>query len=269
MADEQVRHLERQAAGGDPEATTRLLRERMRSGDLARERVELAAWVGDEAALAALGVASTTAHLGDWAAGLERFGHHVGLRAVVEMAACGATLLEPGTRDTRIVRTLVQRARALTEHPQRLGAELMVSEFPDERGPLWQAILAGVRTANARPYYLDQADPEVLRAYAEHFPRRHPHPDTGERWTYTHTALNRRRWIHHFDHRRHPVSGFPTHNTFPASPTWKPTGETPPHPVMRCGLLGDCLVELANVVVRMGGEVEEAVAVALVPWALR
>ena len=46
VADEQQRELERQAASGDVEAEARLLLERVRSGDLAEDRLRLAAYLG-------------------------------------------------------------------------------------------------------------------------------------------------------------------------------------------------------------------------------
>lgn len=50
MSDQRIRDLERQALTGDREASVRLLTERLRAGDLARERLELAAYCGDEMA---------------------------------------------------------------------------------------------------------------------------------------------------------------------------------------------------------------------------
>ena len=53
MSDQSTRTAERQAqADPSPEAEARLLKERMRAGELNRERVELAARFGDAAALA-------------------------------------------------------------------------------------------------------------------------------------------------------------------------------------------------------------------------
>lgn len=54
MGDARARSLERSAAVGDPEAGARVIRERMRSG-LSLARVKLAAYVGDEACVAAIG----------------------------------------------------------------------------------------------------------------------------------------------------------------------------------------------------------------------
>lgn len=55
MADARVRDLERAAGAGDVDAQARLLVERVRAGRLTQERLELAAYAGDAAALTALG----------------------------------------------------------------------------------------------------------------------------------------------------------------------------------------------------------------------
>jgi len=82
MADDRLRRLEREAAGGDPEARARLLRERARSGELPRERLGLAAWLGDPAAAAALGpeAPAPPEEVGRWAAGAARFGQEAFVR---------------------------------------------------------------------------------------------------------------------------------------------------------------------------------------------
>ncbi len=58
MADQRLRDLERDATHGDLQARARLLRERLRVGDLAEERLRLAAYLGDEAARSACGDAA-------------------------------------------------------------------------------------------------------------------------------------------------------------------------------------------------------------------
>lgn len=58
MADERQRRLERAGAAGDPEAAAAALGERVRRGELPRERLELAAYLGDPAAARALGAAA-------------------------------------------------------------------------------------------------------------------------------------------------------------------------------------------------------------------
>jgi hypothetical protein len=67
--DSRLRSLSRSALTGDPESKARLLLERARSGQLSRERLELAAYCGDDAALAVLGdvFADERGHFFDYA----------------------------------------------------------------------------------------------------------------------------------------------------------------------------------------------------------
>ncbi len=67
MSDATLRRLSRQAATGDVEAQARQLLERVRSGSLTRERLELAAWGGHEAARLNIGAATP------WALGKHGF----------------------------------------------------------------------------------------------------------------------------------------------------------------------------------------------------
>jgi len=55
LSDARLRELEKDAARGEPGAQVRLLVERMRTGGLTQERVELAAYCGDTAARMATG----------------------------------------------------------------------------------------------------------------------------------------------------------------------------------------------------------------------
>lgn len=55
MADDRLRSLERAAAGGDLDAITALLSQRVRAGDLEHTRLELAAFLGDPLARRILG----------------------------------------------------------------------------------------------------------------------------------------------------------------------------------------------------------------------
>lgn len=54
LVDERLQDLRRRVAQGEPGARVALLAERLRTGDLTRERLELAAFVGDEDARRAL-----------------------------------------------------------------------------------------------------------------------------------------------------------------------------------------------------------------------
>lgn len=95
MSDARLRQIER-AAHDDPYATAALLAARMRRGELTRERVEIAAYAGDEAARLAVphlvldrGVtwADVDAQrLTDWVRGLSRWGSEVLVRAAVAAA---------------------------------------------------------------------------------------------------------------------------------------------------------------------------------------
>jgi hypothetical protein len=58
MSDARRRALERDASHGDPDAAAALLAERLRAGEVTRERVALAALLGDPAARAVVGAAA-------------------------------------------------------------------------------------------------------------------------------------------------------------------------------------------------------------------
>lgn len=75
MSDARLRQLQRDAATGDLAARARLLNERVRIGDLAPDRLQLAAYLGDEAAEEALGQrphVPPTITIGRWVRGLAR-----------------------------------------------------------------------------------------------------------------------------------------------------------------------------------------------------
>jgi hypothetical protein len=55
VVDERLRHLEREAAGGDLDTRARWLLDRVRAGRLPGDRLQLAAWLGDAAARLAVG----------------------------------------------------------------------------------------------------------------------------------------------------------------------------------------------------------------------
>lgn len=73
VSDERRRRLEREAAAGDLAARAALLAERVRVGELAADRLELAAHLGDPAAAQALGrepLGPPTITMGRWVRGL-------------------------------------------------------------------------------------------------------------------------------------------------------------------------------------------------------
>jgi hypothetical protein len=99
MSDEQLREIERKVEEGDESARVKLLRERLRAGQLERDRLELAAYAGDRDARLVLG--SSMQHLAcacggkdtthghpeiewapfaDWAEGFGRWGREVAIR---------------------------------------------------------------------------------------------------------------------------------------------------------------------------------------------
>lgn len=86
MSDERLRQLERRwretGAAGDEAA---YLRERVRVGELPRERLELAAYCGHEAASGATGVCGPR-DLEQWVAGLSRWDMQTAMRAALAAA---------------------------------------------------------------------------------------------------------------------------------------------------------------------------------------
>lgn len=89
MSDERRRRAERDAAGdGGDEAAARDLIERLRSGELTRERVALAAYLGDRASCLALdaGPRAEVVTPGAWARGLAAFGREAEVRAAIAVA---------------------------------------------------------------------------------------------------------------------------------------------------------------------------------------
>jgi hypothetical protein len=84
VSDHRLRDLERrwQASGSHPDAVA-LLRERLRTGELSRDRVQLAAYAGDAAACDAVGEGAGPSSLDDWVVGLGRWGGPGLVRAAI------------------------------------------------------------------------------------------------------------------------------------------------------------------------------------------
>ncbi|MCO5165257.1 MAG: hypothetical protein M9894_02660 [Planctomycetes bacterium] len=96
--DDRLQDLRRRANQGEPGARTALLGERLRAGDLRRERLDLAAYVGDEDARAVLDPAfPPPVDLGLWARGLARWGLEAVLRA--GLAASRSAFREEEVKD--------------------------------------------------------------------------------------------------------------------------------------------------------------------------
>ena len=114
--DERLRRLERGARGGDQQAEARELRERERSGGLPSKRLELAAYLGNEAARAVVGSGHVFdlgpglldgqgkwggAHIVDgldlvpWTRGLMPFGAEVGVRAACAAVHIALSAVDP------------------------------------------------------------------------------------------------------------------------------------------------------------------------------
>lgn len=87
MADDQLRELERRfRASGSIDDERRWLGERLRAGTITRERLEVAAHAGHEAARAVLGAAPPPDDLVPWLEPMEARGLDVSLRATLAIA---------------------------------------------------------------------------------------------------------------------------------------------------------------------------------------
>ncbi len=114
--DARLRDLARRAREtGAPEDGAAWLLERVRTGDLGRENLRLAAHLGDPAATAALDDRAPVREPGElraWAAALEHWGPDVLARASV---AAAETIL--GARSPASVRAAIEAARAFVDQP--------------------------------------------------------------------------------------------------------------------------------------------------------
>jgi hypothetical protein len=129
MSDARLRARERAASTGDVHDQARLLLERVRSGRLSRERLELAAWAGEPAACAATnGAPAYDLTLGDWCRGFERWNTDKRLGVRVAAAACRETWdrLEPGHGYHR-GRRLHDRYRSGTNRDECLTCDGLVA----------------------------------------------------------------------------------------------------------------------------------------------
>ena len=99
MTDSKLRELERQAAQGGVEAQAKLLLERVRVGDLDKAKLELAAYLGNEASRVALGKDAPEVPEGfrEWVLGLQRWGREALARGAVALAAYTCPQNEDGT----------------------------------------------------------------------------------------------------------------------------------------------------------------------------
>jgi hypothetical protein len=97
MGDDRLRDLERRAKQLQPGARAALLTERLRTGELTRERLELAAYAGDADARAIGFGPSAAAAPADWFRGFYRWGKATRVRA--GLAACASIDVEPRLAD--------------------------------------------------------------------------------------------------------------------------------------------------------------------------
>ncbi|MCO5167628.1 MAG: hypothetical protein M9894_14870 [Planctomycetes bacterium] len=106
--DDRLQDLRRRVAQGEPGARVALLAERVRTGDITRERLELAAYVGDDDArqLCAGMVLDSSAALTDWYAGMLRFGPEAAVRSGLALLALAR---EPAGEGTSAALALLER----------------------------------------------------------------------------------------------------------------------------------------------------------------
>ena len=143
MADARLRSLERAARAGDVAARARLLAERVRLGRLARDRVELAAHLGDPAAALVVGVELPAGPLGPWAAELRRWGHEACARVALATATAMLPVWEawePGVYAPGVHLRWAVRA----------GHELLASRDQDERWRVAEGALLAAEEAVER-----------------------------------------------------------------------------------------------------------------------
>jgi hypothetical protein len=124
--DDRLRRLERRAGGNDLEARTRLVSQRLRAGQLSLEHARLAAYLGDEAARAALGEdappsASDLADLRVWLEHLRGYGTEVVLRAARAAADVALQIYEEAYPDDDRLRAALRAHDAYLAAPEALA----------------------------------------------------------------------------------------------------------------------------------------------------
>ncbi|MEZ6188480.1 MAG: hypothetical protein R3F62_26200 [Planctomycetota bacterium] len=140
MSDQRLRRLGRDARGGDLGARAELIVHRLRNGELERRLASLAAYLGDEAAAAALGQldepfpdppTTVDAHreVRRWLRELGRYGQDVAVRACVILAEpCLVALDVPGER--QIAQVALDAAREWLARPSD-GQQLVCNRAGD------------------------------------------------------------------------------------------------------------------------------------------
>ncbi len=158
MSDKRAREDERRAAQGDVEAEARQLLDRLRTGTLDRERLKLAAYLGDPAAECAIGAVDVPSELGAWVEGLGAWNDMFALRAALVTAVPAVADWEQHYEDRRPVphpREAIDFAREWLECP-----------CSDHTIPVYNARQrAGARLRGQPPLQLDEL--EVLERAGE------------------------------------------------------------------------------------------------------
>ena len=135
MADEELRRLERLAGAGDLEAEARLLLERLRIGDVSREGVELAAYLGHGAAgVVVPGVTPADPEPLEWVSGLGRWGKEVAVRAAILAARAVLPRFEDVMTHEEGPRKAIRAAEEWLVHPceaHRVAARLAMEAADD------------------------------------------------------------------------------------------------------------------------------------------
>ena len=144
MSDARRREIER-AAASDPAAAGRLLLERLRAGEVTRERVHLLALVGDTAACLALGIAAPTdpEKVARAAVGMGWLPVAIGLTAAARRAL-GDERSNPLQRAAGLALQRLEQAQAATGETARpalvtacRAVEAMNSVLPSKHATHW------------------------------------------------------------------------------------------------------------------------------------
>lgn len=160
MTDDRLRRLEREAITGGLDARARWLTERTRVGELAEDRLRLAAWLGDPAAEQALGravLAPPTITIGRWVRGLvpwqteTPWAREAFARAAAAAARAVLACFDDGALATRAVVALEAWIRCpCDEHAQAAAA--LGGQVPIQRGAAGLFAARGVRFAGPAIY---------------------------------------------------------------------------------------------------------------------
>lgn len=162
MGDDRRRELERSAAQGDLAARAGLLRERVRVGELREERLSLAAYLEDEASLAALGGPPLVgaADLEDWVGGLAPWGTEAVLRAAVAAARSAlpawesrpeAELQRPREAPRRAIDAAAEWLRCpCADHAADAERAALVIAWPGQPAPVVAATWAALSVSHGR-----------------------------------------------------------------------------------------------------------------------